>query len=583
MILQDKITQFINRAQTKIADIAVETALDLHEAYSDNRNIKLSNELTDVIVSLQDDLLDWTDYDKELVVDYYNYKAELNDIALVNYNDLITYISNGGSTPTDTSWIDSFNALTLKVNNNYSEFLSEVARLDLRIDNFDLSGLIPQSLLDKVDANTLARHTHTNKAILDNVTQGHLDAIGLNTDHRNNSAIHVTSVQKTSWDAKVSAQALIDGLAGKSNVGHTHLMSEIDGLIQALNDIQPEKGDKGDDGASPTISLGTVTIGEELSITVDDTDPLNVIFNFVIPVAQDGEDFHIDVFGNASERLKTIYNDEPLGFSYMGIDNGYLYFRKPTDSGGLPVPATTSTGWFAVKFMGSNGWSPNIGTLSIDDNTTVMVLKGWIGGSDEANRPEIGNDPNFIVYLSPNGFTYNLSEAVNIKGQQGLSGPSGKIMFPDESGTFADRATHDAELRDFVFLDTDAGIIYRKLSDSVGDWSQGFQWKGDQGDIGPPGPSGGIAVPVFSDSEFKITGSLDDTKIARFQNENIATNTERVFEFPDKNGTFALLDDVNKYTESVTSLVSPKNGDRWVNTVNGIEYTWFGNEAWISL
>ena len=34
--------------------------------YSDNRNIKLSNELTDVIVSLQDDLLDWTDYEKRV-------------------------------------------------------------------------------------------------------------------------------------------------------------------------------------------------------------------------------------------------------------------------------------------------------------------------------------------------------------------------------------------------------------------------------------------------------------------------------------------------------------------------------------
>ena len=59
---------------------------------------------------------------KELAVDYYNYKAELNDIALVNYNDLITYISSGGTSSTDTSWVDPFNALTLKVNTNYSEF-----------------------------------------------------------------------------------------------------------------------------------------------------------------------------------------------------------------------------------------------------------------------------------------------------------------------------------------------------------------------------------------------------------------------------------------------------------------------------
>ena len=76
MTLQDKINLFINRAQTKIAELSTTVASDLSEAFVDSANIDLEIELVDAIESLQSETLQWTNYEKELVVDYYSYKAK---------------------------------------------------------------------------------------------------------------------------------------------------------------------------------------------------------------------------------------------------------------------------------------------------------------------------------------------------------------------------------------------------------------------------------------------------------------------------------------------------------------------------
>ena len=545
MIIQDKINLFINRAQTKIAELSTTVASDLSEAFVDSANIDLAVELVDAIESLQSETLQWTDYEKELVVDYYSYRAKLSDIAIVNYSEYINNIA--GNSTSNSAWVAPFTALTQKVDANYQEFLDEIDRLDARIDNLDLSTLIPQYLLDEIASNSVARHTHANKTVLDQVTQGHLDAIANNTDHRNNSAIHVTAIQKQNWDAKVTAQQLIDGLEGKANVSHTHLMSEIEGLVEALNSLQPEKGDKGDQGDSPRIVLGEVTVGETLSITIDDTDPLNVIFNFTIPVGQDGKDFKIEVFGAAAGRLSTLYNNVEEGYTYLGTDNGYLYFRKPFDSLGNAIPATTTTGWTSAKFLGSNGWSPIIGLLEVSDTLVVQVLKGWTGGTDAETKPTIGSDPSYLVYLGPNGFTYSLEEAINVKGSQGIAGPQGKIMFPDASGVFADRANYDLESAEFVFLDTETGLIYKKLSSTSGDWSPGYQWKGDKGDQGEPGTAG--SEGVFSNWTEDTTGYIKPTEDRKVKADKIAVDVTTF------NGNLDnTITDVQKLAEAVDGL-----------------------------
>ena len=137
MTLQDKINLFINRAQTKIAELSTTVASDLSEAFVDSANIDLAIELVDAIESLQSETLQWTDYEKELVVDYYSYKAKLSDIAIVNYSEYVNNIA--GNSTSNSAWVAPFTALTQKVDANYQEFLDEVDRLDTRINNLDLS------------------------------------------------------------------------------------------------------------------------------------------------------------------------------------------------------------------------------------------------------------------------------------------------------------------------------------------------------------------------------------------------------------------------------------------------------------
>ena len=441
MVLQDKIDIFINKAQTKITELSLQTAYDLYEGYGETSSAVLANELSDVIESLQSDLLDWSDYEIELALDYYNYKAELSDIALINYADIITRISDNG-TVVDSGWIDAFNSLQSTVIFNKQDADNKINNLQNQIDNMDLSGLIPQELLDDIDDLKEDSHTHPNKSVLDGLTQSHVDSIGLNNNHRLNSSIHVTSTQKNSWDAKPTQQQLTDGLSGKSDINHTHQISDVEGLAEALEVIEPEKGDKGDKGDTPIFSVGTVEIGEELQIDVDVSIPESPILNFTIPVAEDGKDFKIDVYGNASNRLRSLYNNEPLGFNYLGTDTGLLYVRKPfAEDGVTPIPATTTSGWYQVKFAGDSGWSPILGTHTVSDTVAVLKVVGWEGGTGVP--PELGSDPNYPVYIGQYGLTYSLGEATNIKGSQGISGPSGKIMFPDQTDTFENRYLYD--------------------------------------------------------------------------------------------------------------------------------------------
>ena len=77
------------------------------------------------------------------------------------------------------------------------------------------------------------------------------------------------------------------------------------------------------------------------------------------------------------------------------------------------------------------------------------------------------------------------------QGPQGPEGPMGKSFDPDASGMTADRDAYDGEPMNFSFLDTEAGIVYWKLSNAIGAWSDGVMFgRGPQGLQGPQGPQG---------------------------------------------------------------------------------------------
>lgn len=95
------------------------------------------------------------------------------------------------------------------------------------------------------------------------------------------------------------------------------------------------------------------------------------------------------------------------------------------------------------------------------------------------------------------------------QGSQGPEGPIGKSYEPDQVGITSDRSNYDAEPRGFSFLDSEAGVLYWKLSNEVAAWSDGSTFgRGDTGLQGSQGPQGveGATGPIGPEGPQGIQG-----------------------------------------------------------------------------
>jgi hypothetical protein len=70
----------------------------------------------------------------------------------------------------------------------------------------------------------------------------------------------------------------------------------------------------------------------------------------------------------------------------------------------------------------------------------------------------------------------------------------------NDSGTLANRATHDGAAKGYVYAVTDGAdlVIYIKESATSGDWSNGFTWRGPIGADGTPGSSNVVGTSTTS-------------------------------------------------------------------------------------
>ena len=102
-------------------------------------------------------------------------------------------------------------------------------------------------------------------------------------------------------------------------------------------------------------------------------------------------------------------------------------------------------------------------------------------GSITATAETIPSDYQASAVVTPGGTNEAKTLAFKFQIPQGAKGDTMKI---DATGTAAELAQYDAELKGFAFLATDTGMVYIKNSDTSGDWSEpvGFQ--------GPPGKDG---------------------------------------------------------------------------------------------
>lgn len=90
-----------------------------------------------------------------------------------------------------------------------------------------------------------------------------------------------------------------------------------------------------------------------------------------------------------------------------------------------PAGAAGATG--PAGAAGLNGWSPIYAVVVRSATESVLQVTDWTGGS--------GTKPAAPVYVSPTGFTTNISNASNIRGPQGIQGVQGTAGTNGTSGT----------------------------------------------------------------------------------------------------------------------------------------------------
>lgn len=108
----------------------------------------------------------------------------------------------------------------------------------------------------------------------------------------------------------------------------------------------------------------------------------------------------------------------------------------------------------------------------------------------------------------------NLMTGTDVVTVQGPKGDIGASFRADYRGMASERSTFDDRAKGFCFLAMDTGQLSFKLSNTPGDWSQGYTFaKGDRGDPGPPGKDGlpgapGVSGAVTSVDTNTVSASL---------------------------------------------------------------------------
>lgn len=143
----------------------------------------------------------------------------------------------------------------------------------------------------------------------------------------------------------------------------------------------------------------------------------------------------------------------------------------------------------------------------------------------------------------------NSTTKVDLWQDDGLSITQANPAIADANGMFPafwlDEATYK------VVLTTSADVVVKTVDDITA-------------------AGGGAGSSVFADNVFFISGSIDATKLARFEADGITTATTRVYTLPNKDGTVAMTSDittaVNAARDRRNRLVNPA---MQISTVNG--------------
>ena len=263
----------------------------------------------------------------------------------------------------------------------------------------------------------------------------------------------------------LSAYELADGKLMFGTVGE---------WLESLKGAKGDTGQKGSDGKSATVTIGTVTTGETVSVTNTGTETAAVL-NFVLPAGGGsatpaGQANEYEIHGQGMPNGKVV---APVGTTYVDTNatNGALKWikRTGTDNQGWEV-LTGDTGWRTLTIASKLGAS----YLKVRrKNDTVMyqfggLSWGWFGivrrgGPGYSIQPSDRERNVFILGLRgiPEGFRSEFSLIGGIYNDKGtpygtwyLGGPSDgnmlRFQFTDPVPT--DRDIGDIRVSSIMYL-----------------------------------------------------------------------------------------------------------------------------------
>ena len=191
------------------------------------------------------------------------------------------------------------------------------------------------------------------------------------------------------------------------------------------------QGDKGEQGDTPIIQIGTVSTGlpESNALVEVVNDGLTSTFNFVIPEGKQGEQgirgeaFKVDAIGSSNERSN--YDNESKNFAFLNVDDNCVYFKITDDaanwSNGVPLKGDAGKTFYtyvayATDSNGSNFIQNNEDWTTEHSYIAILITeKENVTVEDFTNlwKPfYISNASNFFVNDPGEFFTGNTLETV---------------------------------------------------------------------------------------------------------------------------------------------------------------------------
>lgn len=229
-------------------------------------------------------------------------------------------------------------------------------------------------------------------------------------------------------------------------------------------------------------------------------------------------------FGVASG---TIF-DEDIRHSIPTLANTSGVYRVLYRNGSLQLRSISNPG-FSVLTTGTGrlAYGPTTGGLVECPENSYVWYHVYASGA---------LIPSEALYTMPGALSYNTpqlayaglaADAVAIQ-NLGLPSPEFRLI---ASVLFQTRTMYTNAVK--------ARIIQADTSGSAfADWRRASVFS-----AGSSGSAGSI-TPSFSDLDFNVYDNVDTSKVAKFQVSDISAATTRLYTFPDKDGTFAMLDDL---------------------------------------